>query len=267
MELATRPPHPALAGHVRSLAGWHERADAPVRRAELPGGRIVLVISFGPTLDIDGRRFGSFAAGLHDAPAITEHAGEGHGIQAYLTPLGGRQLLGMPMSELTGQVVELSDLIGPSSAAELAERLLAASDWGARFALLERAIAARVLDAPPLPTGLEWAWERLLKSDGAAPVGALADELGWSRRRLAASFREQLGLPPKPLARLLRFERAVARLRAGADLADVALDSGYYDQAHFNRDFRRFAGATPTEYRRATSGSAVAALRSHPSKT
>ena len=141
MELATRPPHPALAPHIRSLAGWHERADGPVRRAELPGGRIVLVISFGPKLDVNGRSYGSFVAGLHDAPALTEHAGEGHGIQAYLTPLGARRLLGMPMGELTREVVELDDLIGPA-AHELAERLATAPDWDTRFDLLERAIAA-----------------------------------------------------------------------------------------------------------------------------
>jgi AraC-like DNA-binding protein len=247
MELATRPPHPALAPLIRSLAGWHERADGPVRRAELPGGRIVLVVSFGPTLDVDGRRFGSFVAGLHDTPALTEHAGEGHGIQAYLTPLGARRLLGMPMGELTGQVVELEDLIGPD-ARELAERLATAPGWTARFALLERAIAERVLEAPPVAPELEHAWRRLHDTDGAVPIGELASELGWSRRHLAATVREELGMPPKPLARLLRFERAVGRLREGAGLADAALDSGYYDQAHFNRDFRQFAGRTPTEY-------------------
>src|SRR5918992_791604 len=122
MELATRAPHPALAPHVRSLAGWRERVDGPVRRAEPPGGRIVLVVSLGPTLDVDGRRFTSFVAGLHDRPALTEHAGEGHGMQAYLTPLGARRLLGMPMGELTRQVVELEDLIG-AGANELADRL------------------------------------------------------------------------------------------------------------------------------------------------
>jgi AraC-like DNA-binding protein len=248
MELATRAPHPALATHIRSLAGWRERADGPVRRAELPGGRIVLVVSFGPTLDVDGHRFHSFVAGLHDAPAHTEHEGEGHGIQAYLTPLGARRLLGMPMGELTRQVVELEDLIGPR-AHELAERLAAAHGWAARFALLEHAIAERVLAAPPVAAELEWAWRRLHDSDGAVQVGELADELGWSRRHLAATVGRELGMPPKALARLLRFERAAGMLRAGAPLADAALDSGYYDQAHFNRDFRAFAGVTPTAYR------------------
>jgi AraC-like DNA-binding protein len=252
MELASRPPHPALAGHIRSLAGWHEVADGPVRRAELPGARIVLVIGFGPSLDVDGHRFGSFVAGLHDTPAMTEHAGEGHGIQAYLTPLGARRLLGLPMGELTRQVVELEDLIG-RGADELGERLATADGWPARFALLERAIAERVLDAPPVAPELEWAWRRLAASDGAVPVGVLAEATGWSRRHLAARFREELGMPPKAVARVLRFERAVERLRAGADLAELALDAGYYDQAHFNRDFRSYAGATPTEYRRVTS--------------
>jgi len=250
MQLAGRPPHPALRRDIRTLTGWHERTDGPLRRSELPGGRIVLVVSFGPRMDVDGRTFTSFAAGLHDAPALTEHDGFGYGIQSYMTPLGARRFFGMPMSEITGQTVELEDLIGPV-AGELAERLAEAPDWATRIDLFERAIAERVLAAPPVASELEWAWERLLESDGAAPIGELAAELGWSRRHLAVRFRDELGMPPKALARLLRFERAVGRLRAGDDLADLALDAGYYDQAHFNRDFRAFAGTTPTEYRAA----------------
>jgi AraC-like DNA-binding protein len=247
MQLAGRSPHPALRRDIRTLTGWHERTDAPLRRAELPGGRIVLVVSFGPRMGVDGRTFTSFAAGLYDAPALTEHDGFGYGIQSYMTPLGARRFFGMPMSEITGQTVELEDLIGPV-AGQLAERLAEAPDWPTRIDLFERAIAERVLAAPPVASELEWAWERLLESDGAAPIGALAAELGWSRRHLAVRFRDELGMPPKALARLLRFERAVKRLRAGDDLADLALDAGYYDQAHFNRDFRAFAGTTPTDY-------------------
>jgi len=247
VRLAGRPPHPALRRDIRTLTGWYERTDGPLRRSELPGGRIVLVVSFGPKMDVDGRRYTSFAAGLHDAPAVTEHDGLGYGIQSYMTPLGARRFFGMPMGELTRQVVELEDLIGPP-AGELAERLAEAPDWPTRIDLFERAIAERVLAAPPLPTELEWAWQRLVETDGAAPIGELAAELGWSRRHLTVRFGEELGMPPKAVARLLRFERAVKRLRAGDDLADLALDAGYYDQAHFNRDFRAFAGTTPTEY-------------------
>jgi AraC-like DNA-binding protein len=256
MPVTSRPPHPALRPHIRSLNGWYERADGPVVRDELPGGRVVLVVSFGPGMDVDGRRFTSFAAGLYDRPAHTEHDGLGHGIQAYMTPLGARRFFRMPMSEIAGRTVELEDLIGPA-AGELAERLATAPDWGARTDLFERAIAARVLEAPPLAPELDWAWQRLVESDGALPVSELAEELGWSRRHLAVRFREELGMPPKAVARLLRFERAVGRLRAGDDLAALALDAGYYDQAHFNRDFRAFSGATPTAYRPAVHSGAA----------
>jgi AraC-like DNA-binding protein len=248
MELVARAPHPALASQVRSLAGWHEREDGPVRRTELPGGRVVLIVSFGPRTDVDGRRFTSFVAGVHDTPALTEHDGEGHGLEVYFSPIGARRFFGMPMGELARRVVELEDLIG-AEASELAERLYELPGWDARLALLERVVAERVLAAPPLPAELEWAWRRLFESDGAVPVGGLAAELGWSRRHLSATVARELGLPPKALARILRFERAVGRLREGADLAAVALDSGYYDQAHFNRDFKQFTGATPTEFR------------------
>ena len=252
MELAQRAPHPALASQVRSLAGWRERAGGPVRRNELPGARVVLIVSLGPRMDVDGRTFTSFVAGVHDAPVATEHAGEGYGLEVYFTPLGARRFFGMPMGELTRQVVELEDLIGPA-AADLAERLHEAGDWATRLAMLERVVADRVVGSDPLPTELEWAWRRLHGSDGRVTVGALAAELGWSRRRFAAAFREHAGLPPKALARLLRFERAAARLRVPEplELGRLALDCGYYDQAHLNRDFRAFARRTPTEYRAA----------------
>ena len=232
---------------VRSLAGWHERVDRPVVRREVPGGRIVLVISFGPPLEVDGRSYGSFVAGLHDRAAITEHAGVSHGVQAYLTPLGAARRFRLPWGGLANRGADLADLL--PDAGELAERLYEAPGWPARLALLESYVERRVVEAPPAPREIEWSWQRLLTTGGSVPVGSLAEEVGWSRRHLAARFREHVGLPPKALARILRFERAAGRLRAGAGLADAALDSGYYDQAHFNRDFREFAGVTPTEYR------------------
>jgi AraC-like DNA-binding protein len=72
--------------------------------------------------------------------------------------------------------------------------------------------------------------------------------VGWSERHFAVQFREQVGVAPKAFARILRFARAVRLLTSdrAPDLADLALACGYYDQAHFARDFRAFAGTTPT---------------------
>jgi AraC-like DNA-binding protein len=78
------------------------------------------------------------------------------------------------------------------------------------------------------------------------PIATLVEELGCSRRHLSARFGEDVGMTPKAFARMVRFERAVDRLRASdEELGVIAVDCGYYDQAHFNRDVRAFAGVAP----------------------
>ncbi len=90
----------------------------------------------------------------------------------------------------------------------------------------------------------------MLATDGSAPIAGLAAEAGWSRRHLTSRFRTEIGLTPKTVARILRFERVTRTLKAdgGHGLADLAYACGYADQAHLNRDFRAFAGTTPTDY-------------------
>ncbi|WP_439578253.1 helix-turn-helix domain-containing protein, partial [Elioraea sp.] len=75
----------------------------------------------------------------------------------------------------------------------------------------------------------------------------LAEALGCSRQHLVTLCRHEFGLPPRTLGRLIRFERAMARLERGevTSLADLAAASGYADQAHLSREVRRFAGDSP----------------------
>ena len=97
-----------------------------------------------------------------------------------------------------------------------------------------------------------WAWRALERTDGAARVGALAEKTGRSRKQLLMGFRTHVGLGPKTVARIMRFNRVVAALRRAPQpsLARLAADCGYFDQAHLNRDFREFAGTTPVEFAR-----------------
>jgi AraC-like DNA-binding protein len=253
-EMASRDAHPRLRGHVRGYIGYFEVTPRPLRRREVPGADITLIISLGPAIDVfdaahRGGRFTSFVTGLWDGPAITEHAGHQHGIEVNLTPLGAHRLLGLPMHHLANAVAELDDVLG-AEVDRLAERLYAAPGWAARFDLLDAALAARLAQARPSSLEVAWAWGRLRATHGAVAVEALAGELGWSRRHLGAKFREQIGLPPKLLGRILRFDRVVALLRREDPerWAEIAYECGYYDQPHLNRDFREFAGATPSEF-------------------
>lgn len=253
-ELAEALPDPRLRPFVATYQGFSERTPRPLRRRELPTGVVPIIVSFGLPWDLtltpDGetQRRTSFVAGLTDSYAISEHAGAADCMQFDLTPLGAQMFLGLPPGELTGHVIEFDDLMGPDGR-RLVERLAEAPGWAPRFALLEQAIVARLADAATPSREVAWAWRRLVETDGAVPVGDLARELGWSHKRLIARFREQVGLTPKRYARLLRFGLVVDVLRSRdeVDWADVALSCGYYDQAHFNRDFRAFAGTTPTD--------------------
>jgi AraC-like DNA-binding protein len=189
-----------------------------------------------------------FAAGLGDAYAQVEAAGPALGVQVDLSPMGARRLFGVPMHELTNRAVSLDDLLG-SQAAALRDRLGEARGWRDRFAIIDAVLAGRLEDAAMPSPGVEWAWTQLEARAGAVPIGALAAELGWSRKRLSARFRDQIGLTPKTAARVLRFQALVRRLRAGeaAGWAELALECGYFDQAHLVRDVRRFTGLAPTE--------------------
>jgi AraC-like DNA-binding protein len=265
-EMVRTAPHAALRGHVHGYCGYREETPEPLRRTEAPSAAVALILSFGEDIavSVDGgpaRRHGSFLARLHDRPATTEHAGRQHGVQVTLSPLATRRLAGVPLHELPGGVVDLELLLG-RRADELIEALATAPSWDARFSLLDRVLARRLAEAPPLHPGVQQAWSRLIESHGTVPVAALAAELGWSRRHLGERVRADLGLPPKVIARILRFNRArrmLSRHDAGR-LAEIALACGYYDQAHLNRDFRTFAGAAPVEFlaRRLPDGGGVA---------
>ena len=246
-EMVRRAAPTALRPHVLGYLGYHETTPGPLRRLELPSGEVHVIISFGPEVRCPAP-VTSFVAAPHTSHAIVDSDGEQHGVEVRLTPLGTHMLLGVPMHELADRVVALEDVLGRGGA-ELPERLHAAGSWPERFALLDRLLARRLEQARRPDAGVEHSWWRLVQTHGAASVEALADEVGWSRRHLFARFRDHTGLPPKVFARILRFQRAATLMAdpAGPSLCEIALDCGYYDQAHLNRDFRAFAGRTPTE--------------------
>jgi AraC-like DNA-binding protein len=253
-EMVTREAAAPLRGHVRNYTGYVEHTAEPLVRREVPTGDVTLIISPDTELRLPDVRDGarsparrrSFVAALHDTYALVEHDGYQHGIQVRLTPLGAHALFGLSMHELTNQVVELDDLLGRGGE-ELVERPRDAANSPARFDLLDRLIGERIAAARPASEGVAWAWRRLRDTHGRVAVGGLASELGWSHRRLIARFREQVGMPPKTIGRVLRFENVSRTLMRTPEprLAEVAFECGYYDQAHLNRDFRDFAGVPP----------------------
>ncbi|NPC73622.1 AraC family transcriptional regulator [Corallococcus sp. AB004] len=252
-EMALATPPPALAPLIRDYCGYREAMPQPMRRQELPGVQVVLILEFGPLLkhlDDAGqvtRHRSGFVAGLDERWSTTEHNGESHGLQVNLTPLGARRLFGLPMHELAHRVTGLEDLWG-GEARRLVESLAEARDWAARFAIADAFLLQRAERGPTVDAGVKWAVDRIQRTGGQVDIATLASELGHSHKHLIHQFHEQVGLPPRRLARLLRFDRAVERIKSGGPVrwAELALELGYFDQAHLNRDFRQFTGGPPS---------------------
>ena len=251
-ELAFSAPHPNLCAYVREYVGGVERSAVPVCRRELPSGNIPLIINFDgvvrerkPNGSLASTEHRIFTAGLHDAFTIVESSGPSHGIQINFTALGARLFFDRPLGEFANRTIELEDVFG-RSAATLVSRLHDATTWDARFDIVDREIRARVAAARPPAPAVAWAWRRLVTTGGGARIAEIRRDIGWSERHFAVQFRNQFGLTPKAFARILRFGRAARALGQGTQpLASIALACGYYDQAHFTRDFRAFAGITP----------------------
>jgi AraC-like DNA-binding protein len=255
-ELVLRAPDPRLRALVGEYEGYVESGSPPPLRQQVPTTRLPLIVNFGSDWHVapsaDGARtaYGSFTAGLGERSSYVAAAGPASCIQVNLTPLGAHMFFGLAMHELANRVVPLEDVL-PGTVTELPERLAEATSWEERFELLDTALTSRLADARRPSSDVVWAWSILGRTHGRAPIGWICDRLGRSRRHLAARFREQVGLPPKTVARILRFERAVGLLeRRDTGLAELAFTCGYYDQAHLNRDFREFAGTSPSAFAR-----------------
>ena len=254
--LALGAPHPLLRDDVSRYCCYSESETRFTRRREMPTGEVVVIINLGSPLRIyrpqgDTFAFGAssgFLAGLDETYVLSETKGNQRGVQIGLTPIGAYRILGLPMYLVTNRMINLEDLFG-SEARRLIEQLQDATDHERRFALLDAALLARISRSrPPSPIAAQ-AWRRLVRTAGQANIGALAVELDCSRKHLASKFHEQVGLAPKSLAKLLRFNHVIRRLRAGeTGWAELADRCGFYDQAHFIRDFRRFTGYTPSAF-------------------
>jgi AraC-like DNA-binding protein len=255
-ELVTRPPDSRLRGYVADYQGYIESGSPAPLRQQVPAPFVPIIVNFGSQWNVAPSAtgpevgFDSFVAGLGERSSYVAAAGAASCVQVNVTPLGAHMLFGLPMHELANDVVPLEDAL-PRSLGCLADELEDGADWEARFALLDVVLLSRLADAREPSPEVAWAWKILESSHGRAPIGWICDRLGRSRRHLAARFREQVGLPPKTVARIMRFDRAVALLgRPDAELAVVAFECGYYDQAHLNRDFREFAGKSPAAFAR-----------------
>jgi AraC-like DNA-binding protein len=236
-----RPPSAALAGVVSSVWIQQVAPDAPAyTQRNIPSGAVELVCRVGSEPRVVGPLTGASVEVLAPGTAVVGlrfHPGAAPGV------------LGMPTSELVDVAVRADELWGRSALGEL---LAATFSPDEALAALQSHVARRLAGAgAPDPLILEAVRQlRWLADD----VGSLTSSLHISERQLRRRFQTAIGLAPKPLHRMLRFQRFLSLAQhaiasgvapAGDGLARLAADAGYADQPHLNRECLRLTGASP----------------------
>ncbi|GAB2176130.1 AraC family transcriptional regulator [Dongia sp. agr-C8] len=253
----SRPPHPILRPFVELL--WASLPEGPVSERErmLPAVSAHLVIRLG------GRPVRLFAdeadetgdtvshaviGGVRDAAYLKDSSDPVPTVGAVFRPGAAGAFLGAPTDSFAGGHTPLDAFWG-GAVDSLRDELAAASDLARRLDTLETALLQRL----PRIRGVDPAIVQAALLLQRRPVGRVAAALDWSHRHFIARFSEAVGLSPKRYARLARFGRVLLRLERQKEtgLAEIAQEAGYADQAHFNRDFRDFAGISPGAYRKA----------------
>ena len=242
----------ALAPYVESI--WEVEGVIANRLSRIfPNGRVDLLVNLGPPQRIvEGTGLSWFDAtcvsGVQLGPLLVEAGDSTHLFGVRLRAEAAGALLGAPMDGLAGRLAPLPDVIG-RPARTLADRIACARDFDSRARLVCRWVEEARLRWKGPAAHVAWIASEIEASSGGASVGLLRRRAGVSAKKLAADFRAQAGVTPKLLARLLRFQQAIAQIQSGgASLAELALAAGYYDQAHLGLDFRELAGMAPREF-------------------
>lgn len=257
MPVHLRRPGPPLDQFVENFWSVMDQPSARAKERILPDGGVEMIFNLGQPprlLDRDGQGADQIFRTNWISGQRTES------IVISPTPLvrlfgirfrmwGAAPFLRQPLSEVADAVVELEHLWG-GFARELHERLQAARTPPERFAITEAVLLRRLRDGVEDCRLAAAAARRLADTDPNHPVAETAAELGVGQRRLARVFDRTVGLAPKQLQRVSRFQAVIRRIghAPAVDWTDVALSCGYHDQSHFIHEFTGFTRLTPSEY-------------------
>jgi methylphosphotriester-DNA--protein-cysteine methyltransferase len=234
-----------LRRHVAHLLSCREAIPDGQEIVErvLPDGSARLIFHFGDPLS-------AVAVGASATPHVIRLRDRIEGVSITLRPGAAAALLGLPAGELAGDAVPL-DTLWHGEGARLLERLAQAPDDAARIACLQSALHERLVrEDGVVHEGAAHAVRLIAESGGRRPLREVADAVGVGERRLQQIFHAHVGLSPRACSRLARLQACLRALRTldTPAWADVAVDSGFYDQPHLVNEFQALCGLTPTEF-------------------
>jgi len=161
-------------------------------------------------------------------------------------PAGAVAFLGLPAKELTGSIISLES-VSPRLHRLILDRVMGSASFSKQLTALETILCSQLGAGQPVRQSVEAAVRVIEKTSGTISISLLQRIVGLGSRTLEREFERAVGLPPKMLCRILRFQKVFQAIERDdvRGWAAVAAECGYTDQAHLIRDFREFAGETP----------------------
>lgn len=223
----------------------------------MPDGSVELVINLAEDCirNYDSHDPGKFetipgcvVSGPRSEFFVIDTSGQAAVAGVHFKPGGAFPFFRVPPAEMADQSVALEGLWGTASG-WLRERVLGAKSPEDKLRTLERCLLERLAKPLERHPAVSFALQRLTS---AYPPGIawIVNQVGYSQRHFIELFSDEVGLTPKLFSRVSRFQQVIraAHSMEEIDWVQMALDCGYYDQAHFIHDFQSFAGISPSEY-------------------
>lgn len=249
MQYCERRPQPPLSSFVECF--WTLDSEKPSTQPEriLPDGCVELILNFGSQFsqhDDDKQRLQprSFLVGQMTGPILISPTGTVQLLGIRFQPGGTLPFLRLPLDEIIDEVVDLGSL-----SSKLERNLLnatsRASSLSEKTAAVELFLTKQLTDSD-VDSWLMNLTTRIVETGGLVSVDRLASDAGISSRQLERRFLREVGLGPKMLGRIIRFQQVFRAVEeCNSAWAEIAIACGYYDQAHLIRDFNQFARQTP----------------------
>ena len=246
-------PAPSLSKHIECywlLESADSRTPAPPERL-LPDGCIELILNFGALFQ-EHKEAGRcelqpsrFVVGQMTQPVLVSSTGPVLLIGVRFLPGGSYPFFQIPPDELTNRIATLAD-IAANLDREFSERVIDVLQPTAKIAIIQSLLINRLNSSAEKGLSLQPVISRIVRSAGQTSIDSLSHDLGITGRQLERRFLNVVGLGPKLLCRIFRFQQVFRAVeQSDSNWAGIAADCGYYDQAHLIRDFRQFAGQTP----------------------
>jgi len=259
MFLLVHQPVFPVSSLASSITYYHSYSPAHEVERLLPDGQVDFIIDLteAPKFIFDNESLlikqackKGWVSGARTSLISIDAGGVNSSMMVVRLSIGAAQtLFKMPLSELTDQVIDADLLLG-SAFSDLRNTIMEAVKPKQKIAVMEDFLLKACGRDFQLPPVLQFAFAKLVNEPHQQAIQQLVQKAGYSHKHLISLFRKYAGITPKELMKVMRFQKVIFEIEKNAmvDWTRLALDCGYYDQAHFIKEFRQFSGFNPGQY-------------------